>query len=41
MFFADPPAISSTQDANSQADTIEVVGTRAGQVQKIDRRTIR
>lgn len=39
MFFADPPAISSTQDANSQADTIEVVGTRAGQVQKIDRRT--
>lgn len=39
MLAADPPAIAASANAADQADVIEVVGTRAGQALKIDRRT--
>lgn len=41
MLFADPPAISAPSDTKDQAELIEVVGSRADQTQKIDRRTYR
>lgn len=40
MFVADPPAITAPSDENP-LDVIEVVATRPGQSQKIDRRTYR
>jgi len=40
MFVADPPAIAAPSDENP-LDVIEVVATRPGQAQKIDRRTYR
>lgn len=40
MFVADPPAIVAPSDENP-LDVIEVVATRPGQAQKIDRRTYR
>lgn len=40
MFAADPPAIAAPSDENP-LDVIEVVATRPGQAQKIDRRTYR
>lgn len=39
MIFAEPPAVSTPHTAEDQADTIEVIGTRRDQAQKIDRRT--
>lgn len=40
MFVADPPTIAAPSDENP-LDVIEVVATRPGQAQKIDRRTYR
>src|SRR5919106_3171475 len=40
MFAADQPAVIA-QSENDPLDVIEVVGTRPGQAQKIDRRTYR
>ena len=40
MFVADPPAIVAPSDENP-LDVIEVVGSRPGQAQKIDRRAYR
>src|SRR5437763_15853529 len=39
MVASAPPAIVQPSTANDQSDVIEVVGTRAGQALKIDRRT--
>src|SRR5437868_13421540 len=41
MLAADPPAVAAPANAANQPDVIEVVGTRAGQALKIDRRTYR
>ena len=41
MYAAEPPAISVTQPSADQSDVIEVIGQRADQALKIDRRTYR
>ena len=41
MFVADPPAIVAAPSDENPLDVIEVVATRPGQAQKIDRRTYR